>query len=92
MKEIKAKDGYDPLYKKNFVKDFCKDYVNQKNSNSGHKPDNKDGLVRKKRLASTANGGGSAASSGSGSLKGKPIPDDPDEYLKWLEDNKGIKI
>jgi hypothetical protein len=57
--------------------------LNQTNSNMN--------IRRKKASAATASSGGGTVS-GDSSMKGKPEPSDPEQYVQWLAQNHGLNI
>lgn len=94
INEIQQKGNASTLYKKGWVQSFVKanlkDSGGSTSNSSNQSSNNKTNLVKRKSNAATINGGSNT--SGGGSLKGKPEPSDPVEYLKWCKDNLGISI
>lgn len=84
------KDPDNTYYKPGWMAQNFRSFIPAQGGNAGQTTPN-DGLIRKKVGAATAVGGTSNPSQTS-SLKGKPEPSDPDEYVKWLRDNQGISI
>jgi len=92
LDEIKSKGKESTLSSKGWVSAYSRRILPElSKSKESLKPStSKEGLIKRKKDASTTTGG--ANTSSNNSLKGKPEPSDPDEYVKWLIANTGERI
>ena len=97
LKEMESLGEDQTIYKSEWLQSFIEKRLPtlSLNDESNLKPNNsngynKDSLIKKKVNASTISSG--SYNAGETSLKGKPEPRDPDEYLQWLNQNSGLKI
>jgi hypothetical protein len=89
IKEMQNKGKESTLYKPNWVKDFVRNQIQSLKNDSEAKATSKTNLIKKKAKAATVTGG--SANTGN-NWKGKPEPEDPEEYRHWAKANLGVVI
>jgi hypothetical protein len=90
LKEMQVNGAENTIQQPNWVREFAITSLQRLRNSTDTTRKRNDGLIERKRNATSVGSGSVVASDNS--LKGKPEPDDPELYVKWLAQNQGIKI